>query len=356
MADLAVRGLEDCKTALITGDSRLAYSAILRDSRIDDLETQIDTMCVEFMVRHIPVAKHLRFAHSVAKIISELERVGDYSESISRQSILLCGVEEERGDLEKFDQLAQVAVEMIRQAMRAFLDEDLELTQRTRALDKKANELHQEIYRDLRNRRPKDADGMSMLFSLLSVANRFERVADQAKNICDEVSYIVTGETVKHMLQRDLQILFVSSGNSCRSMMAEAIGKAIAGNHFTCESAGIDTEEPDPGAIEFLKTRGIDISNHQARTLADITELADYKAIVAIGKEAAEKLSKKKSLGYRSILLEWDVRNPADIDAEGGDSVDGYSVVFDELVEHISSLIRALHGRPLSAPSFTGDK
>lgn len=355
MADLAVRGLEDCKTALITGDARLAYTAILRDSRIDDLETQIDTMCVEFMVRHIPVAKHLRFAHSVAKIISELERVGDYSESISRQSILLGGAEAEVGDLDKFDRLAQVAVDMIRQAMRAFLDEDLELTQRTRALDKQANELHQEIYRDLCARHPKDAEGMSMLFSLLSVSNRFERVADQAKNICDEVYYIVTGEAVKHVLQRDLQILFVSSSNSCRGMMAEAIGKTIADDHFSCESAGIDTDNPDPGAIEFLSTRGIDISNHEARTLADVDGLQNFKAIVAIGKEAADQLTANASLGYRSILLEWDVKNPAEIEAESSEPVDGYAVVFDELVKRISSLIRALHGSPLSAPSPKGD-
>jgi phosphate transport system protein len=355
MADLAVRGLEDCKAALTTGDTRVAYSAILRDSRIDDLETQIDTMCVEFMVRHIPVAKHLRFAHSVAKIISELERVGDYSESINRQAILLGGSSEETGDLSKFDDLAQVAIEMIQQAMRAFLDEDIELTHRTRALDKKANELHQEIYRELCSRKPKDADGMSILFSLLSVANRLERVADQAKNISDEVSYILTGETVKHVLQRDLKILFVSSSNSCRGMMAEGIAETIAGDHFSCQSAGIDTDRPDPGAIEFLKTRGIDISNHESRTLADVSGLENFKAIVAIGKEAAQQLSANTALGYRSILLEWETKNPADVEAESTEEVDGYAVVFDELVSRISALIRALHGSPLSAPSAKGD-
>ncbi len=70
MADLALRGLEDSVRALTTGDTKLAYAAILRDSRVDDLESLIDGMCVEFIVRHIPVATHLRFVHSVAKIVS----------------------------------------------------------------------------------------------------------------------------------------------------------------------------------------------------------------------------------------------------------------------------------------------
>jgi len=67
MSDLALRGLEDAVEALTTRDKKIAYKAILRDSRVDDLERLVDNMCVEFMVRHIPVAKHLRFAHSVAQ-------------------------------------------------------------------------------------------------------------------------------------------------------------------------------------------------------------------------------------------------------------------------------------------------
>ena len=105
------------------------------------------------MVRHIPVAKHLRFSHSVAKIVSELERVGDYAESISRQAILLSRAGA-KPSLDKHDKLANIAIEALRQAIRAFLDEDIELAEETMNLDARANTLHQEIYRMLLKEKP----------------------------------------------------------------------------------------------------------------------------------------------------------------------------------------------------------
>ena len=337
MADLALRALEDAVRSLTTCDTRRAYAAILRDSRVDELECTIDNMCVEFMVRHIPVAKHLRFAHSVAKIISELERVGDYGESINRQAIFLCHASR-RPDLTLHEELAEVAIEMVRQAVRAFLDEDVDLAEATRDLDSRANRIHQEIFRNLIQERPQTSEELSTLFSLLSVANRFERVADQASNICEEVSYIVTGDIVKHTLHRDVQILFVSSSSSCRGVMAEGIARTIAGDHFDFFSAGIDTDPPDPRAIAFLAHRGIDVSGHQAQRLEEIGDLGRFKAVVAIGKEAAAAVPK---VGFRTIFLEWDVESPP---ADAADADDAYAAMFDDLVDRITDLIRGLHG------------
>jgi phosphate transport system protein len=342
MADLAVRSLEDSINSLATGDRKLAYAAILRDSRIDELETVIDNMCVEFMVRHIPVAKNLRFAHSVAKIVLELERIGDYAETINRQAILLSRASF-TPSLDPYAELARVAVEMVRQAVRAFLDEDLELANRTRALDAQANRLHQDIYSTLLRERPQSSEDLVTLFSLLSVANRFERVADQAVNVCEEVFYLVTGEIVKHQLLRDLKVLFVSTANSCRSLMAEGIGRAIAGKRVEFTSAGIDAAPPDPRAVEFLAKKNIDVSGHQAKTLDDIGDLTHFKAVVAIGPEAAKAIPKMK-VGFRTVLAEWPVANPAERAANEPVDEDDYAAVFDELVDRVSELVRSLHG------------
>ncbi len=295
------------------------------------------------MVRHIPVAKNLRFAHSVAKIILELERIGDYAESINRQAILLSRATA-HPDLGPYADLARVSIEMVRQAVRAFLDEDLELADRTRALDADANRLHQQIFRSLLGERPTSNEEMATLFALLSVANRFERVADQAVNVCEEVFYLVTGRIVKHQLQRDIRVLFISSANSCRGLMAEGIARTLAGKRFQFFSAGVDTAPPDMHAVEFLAKKGIDVSGHEAKTIDELGDLATFKAVIAIGEEAARAIS-EKGFGFRTIVLEWPVANPAEIaERQGIDVAEAYARVFEDLVDRIAELIRALHG------------
>ena len=75
--------------ALAESNRQLAYSVIVRDQRIDELEKEIDRLCLEFIVRQQPVAGTLRFAYAAIKINSELERVGDYAESMARQILML---------------------------------------------------------------------------------------------------------------------------------------------------------------------------------------------------------------------------------------------------------------------------
>src|SRR6185369_12974081 len=85
MGGLAEQALRDCLSALRNRNRQLAYTVILRDSRIDELEKEVDRLCLEFLVRQQPVAGPLRFAYSTIRINLELERVGDYAESIARQ-------------------------------------------------------------------------------------------------------------------------------------------------------------------------------------------------------------------------------------------------------------------------------
>lgn len=337
MADLALRGLEDSILALTEGDTRLAYAAILRDSRVDDLESLVDGLCVEFIVRHIPVAKHLRFVHSVAKIVSELERVGDYAESINRQAILLTK-SEKTFHHEKFERIAAVAVDMMRQAVRSFLDSDLELAKRTMALESRANGLHHEIYQDLVSEIPVSSDELSRLFSLLSVANRYERVADQAVNICEEVFYMLTGESVKHQSKGSASILFLSSGDSCLAFVGEAIATAVAGNQFVFAAATTTAGSPEAPLLDFLATRGINLTGRVPGTLAECGPLGRYRVIVAMDREASAAVA-SQTLGFRTVVVDWDLAES--VGSQGPEALGG---LFDSLLEKITGLVQSLHG------------
>src|SRR4030095_12259030 len=126
MADLAAGALDACLRALVERNRQIAYSIILRDQRIDALEKEIDRLCLEFIVRQQPVAKHLRFAYVTIKINQEIERVGDYAESIDRQILKLANIEC-AVPMERVRQIAGMSIPMLRDAVQAYLTENAEL-------------------------------------------------------------------------------------------------------------------------------------------------------------------------------------------------------------------------------------
>src|SRR5687768_6140412 len=75
--------LKMCVKALQKENRRLAYAVILRDQYIDELEKQIDHLCLQFLVRQPPAPGQVRFVYATIKINAELERIGDYAESIA---------------------------------------------------------------------------------------------------------------------------------------------------------------------------------------------------------------------------------------------------------------------------------
>ncbi|MCF6282085.1 MAG: arsenate reductase ArsC [Candidatus Polarisedimenticolaceae bacterium] len=69
------------------------------------------------------------------------------------------------------------------------------------------------------------------------------------------------------------KILFLCTGNSCRSQMAEGFTNALKGDQIKAYSAGIETHGINPYAVEVMAERGIDISQQQSKTLGDLNGL-----------------------------------------------------------------------------------
>src|SRR3954471_2213225 len=115
MGALAERALRSCMQALAQRNRQIAYSVVLRDQRIDELEKEIDRLCLEFLVRQQPVAGTLRFAYATIKINLELERVGDYAESIARQVLKISALEPQPS-YDKFVAIANLSIPMLQQA------------------------------------------------------------------------------------------------------------------------------------------------------------------------------------------------------------------------------------------------
>jgi phosphate transport system protein len=338
MAALAERSLNECMTALAEKNRQLAYSVIVRDQRIDALEKEIDRLCLEFIVRQQPVAGPLRFAYAVIKINSQLERVGDYAESIARQILSLASTPVDV-PMQRFSEMASKAIPMYRGAVESFVAQDPHLARKSMEAEEVVDRLRYQLSAELVRLHEQGKIPLEALSPLLNIVNRLERVADQAKSISQEVLYMCTGEYQKHSGSELFRMLFVDEHNSCRSQMAEAIGNSLGEPRFVFSSAGLERQPIDPTTVLFLREKGLDISRHTSKAVDQVPHLDHYQIIVALAKEAHRVFPPPPT---KAVCLDWSIRDPSTVAGPPDDVRAAFEEAFQFLLEHITDLVRAI--------------
>ncbi len=148
VGDLIEEQVRDAIQTLLSMDSDLANQVILKD-RIVNRETRVlDVLCHRFVVRHLPVARHLRYASAVQRVAVELERVGDYAVTICRHSLRCSSPPPSRvaKDLELLGQQARFS---LAEALKAFLEEDVDRAQKALGLTAPLDSTHDSAFEDL---------------------------------------------------------------------------------------------------------------------------------------------------------------------------------------------------------------
>ena len=340
MARLADRALSDSLRALVEKNLTLAYSVILRDQRIDELEKEIDRLCLEFLVRQQPVAGHLRFAYATIKISLELERIGDYAESIARQ-VLKVSAYHDQLPLASFAALADVSVPMLRNSVKAFLEQDAKLAVALMPEEDRADALRNKLDAELLQLNQSGVIPLTALTPLQTIARRFERVADQAKNICEETLYMCTGENIKHRSSEMLRVLFVDENNSCRSQMAEGIANSLNQRGLIFSSAGLEARTLDWRVVEFMKEKGFDIARQSSKSVNQIPNIEHYQVIIALAKSAQKIFPPAPT---KTVGLDWNVEDPSSRPGSLADVREAYEETFQYINTHVRELVQALVG------------
>jgi phosphate transport system protein len=340
MGRRAEGALRMCLQAITEKNRQIAYSIILQDRYIDEMEKELDRLCLEFLVRQQPAAGHLRFVYAVIKINNELERIGDYAESIARQ-FLLVNSSDAKPQFDKIMQMANLAIPMLRNTMQAFIDQDAELAKSTMKIEKKVDEARTNTHENLLKRLEADKIPVEALAPMMIIASRFERVADQACNICEEVLYMTTGENVKHQGKEVFRVLFVDEHDSCRGQMALGIANALEAKRFVFSSAGIEPQEVDPKTIEFMADKGIDISRHNSKFLNQILNFDHYEVIISLSKEADVAFPPAPT---KTVSICWHIKDPSAVEGSKKEILAAYEKTFQFLDEQIRDLVNAILG------------
>ena len=119
--------------AMLTGDKELAYKVLSRERRVNAFELKIDSDCEDIIALYAPVAIDLRFVLAMYKINTNLERLGDFAESIARFSVNLPEGEPIDPELVKIARVEEMLHEllgMISLAQEAFEKESSEIASR----------------------------------------------------------------------------------------------------------------------------------------------------------------------------------------------------------------------------------
>lgn len=196
MGGRAEQALLQAMTALNMGDLDLAAQVVQGDKKIDALETEVEQLTVQTIALRAPMADDLREMIAALKIVSVVERIGDYAKNIAKRVALM----DQTRSIEAIPLLmsmSSLVVELVHDALDSFAARDAELAARVTIRDKTVDDFYNSIFRALVTFMMENPKHITESAHLLFVAKNLERIGDHATNIAEMVHYVVTGERME---------------------------------------------------------------------------------------------------------------------------------------------------------------
>ena len=196
MGGLAEGAVRRSMTALTERKDALARDAKEHDEILDELEIEIDEMAVTLLAK-APLASDLRLVAVAMKISQNLERVGDEATTIARRALEL-NAEAQLKPYVDIPKMADTALEMLKEALDAFVTRDPARARAVIPRDKEVDSLNKQLHRELASFMVEQPATISRCLNLMVISKALERIADHATNIAEEVVYVYEGRDIRH--------------------------------------------------------------------------------------------------------------------------------------------------------------
>jgi phosphate transport system protein len=187
--------------ALTQFSGEVASEVLMTEEKVNAMEIEIDRDLSSIIARRQPTARDLRLLIAISKTIGNLERVGDEAARIARtvQRLINSGVSSRmRLPVNDLAHESQLAVDQLRKALDAFARLDVEKAVEVIRADDKIDQEFEGLLRKLITFMMEDPRTISSSIDLVFVAKAIERVGDHAKNLAEQIIYIVKGTDVRH--------------------------------------------------------------------------------------------------------------------------------------------------------------
>ena len=177
--------------ALLEGNAEDARRVKMSGHEIDEMEREIESICLKLLLQQQPVARDLRQISAALKMITDMERIGDQAEDIAEIITYLNGrTGEECHDIRD---MAEATIKMVTDSIDAYVKQDLELAKSVSDYDDVVDNCFDRAKQTLiKMISANTADG-EYAVDLLMIAKYFERIGDHATNIAEWVEFSVTG-------------------------------------------------------------------------------------------------------------------------------------------------------------------
>jgi phosphate transport system protein len=195
LSETVLANFDSALVAVRQQDLQAARRVKETDDEIDVDEVRLEERCLAFLALQQPVARDLRTIVTIIKINDDLERIGDLAVHIVER---MPDLGSHVMDHYEFDRMGEVASQMVRKSIEAFMNRDRYLADQVCKSDEQVDTMHRLVFRKVAEAMKKDGSNTDQLLAVLSVSRYIERMADHATRIALEVIYLVTGEIVRH--------------------------------------------------------------------------------------------------------------------------------------------------------------
>lgn len=198
LGEKAIESVRMATRGLLEQDMHFSEKVLTMDDAIDELEMEIDREAIRYISLRAPVASDLRLLTVAIKASHDLERVGDEATNIAKRTLRI-QAEGPNPDSMEIESMSQIALEMLRDALDSFVEEDAEKAQAICRRDKDVDARDKRNFAGVIERMKDSPETISPLLEMVFISRSLERVADHATNIAEEVIFLFSGQEKKEI-------------------------------------------------------------------------------------------------------------------------------------------------------------
>lgn len=197
MAEISENMIDKAVKAIVEHNPEYLDYVQENENIIDNMEVENESLIITTIARYQPEAKYLRMLAMDLFVNRDLERIADHAENIREHAISIL----QKPKLKEYvdlPQMAELAVNMVKDAIKAFSEMNTELARDVIKRDDKIDAYEEQIIRELYTYMVEDPSTIKVALRLIDVVKNIERVADIATNLAEEVVYMKEGKMLRH--------------------------------------------------------------------------------------------------------------------------------------------------------------